>query len=460
MIKKIKTEQLRPGMFIHDLCCSWLEHSFVKGQLRVRNEKMVEKIIGLGIPEVYIETNGGLEIIGDLKKEEGRPETHSLFTRVAEDEPGALRHAFQEDGFDAAKKINESTREVVQKIIADTKSNRPDIRQVLQRHMDRETEGVEQNDSVPIQEEVVEAAKIKSEAKEVVHKIMENARLGRQIEMEEADHLVEKMIDSIFRNKDALNILLALKRVDNYTFMHSLSVCALAVSFCRSLFLNRNVIRQIGVGALLHDIGKVKVSSEILNKAGKLSDFEDAKFKEHVAHSCVVLSKASKITPVSLLVVAEHHEHYDGTGYPRGLHGDEISAYAQLVAIVNMYDVLTSKNGNRTLMEPTMAVGKLFEQGNILFDEALVKRFIRCIGIYPVGALVRLESGLLGVVVEHKSKELLNPTVKVVYDTNKELFVKPYDIDLSKSEGTAGGDQIVGYESPHKRGINPRKYVV
>jgi len=198
---------------------------------------------------------------------------------------------------------------------------------------------------------------------------------------------------------------------------------------------------------------------EVLNKPTKLTDEEFVEMKKHVVYSRQIVSQIEKIPQTSLLISAQHHERYDGTGYPEGLKGDEISKGGQMAAIVDVYDAITSDRCYRNGMEPVEGLRKLFEWSKFHFNAELVQKFIKCAGLYPVGTLIRLESGFLAVIVEPGQESLLHPIVRVVYDTKKKSFMTPRDIDLSRLTGKNDGDRVVGHESPRKWRIEPRKYL-
>jgi putative nucleotidyltransferase with HDIG domain len=404
MIKKVKVEQLRPGMFIHDLDCRWMEHPFLKSSFRIRNQKAIDKIVEHGIREAYIDSNRGDDVAHAPSEKEVR---HQLESELAE-------------------------------------------------AVDKETII---GNPVSRSEELEQAKEIQLEAKKVVCNVMEEVRLGKQIEQEKVEHVVSKMVDSIFRNKDALISLSLIKQKDEYTFMHSVSVCVLMISFCREMGFDQRLITNVGVGALLHDIGKMKIPQKILNKPGNLTGDEFKHMKQHVEFGCQILEESSWITPPGLCVVAEHHERYDGAGYPKGLRGEELSIYGQMASIVDVYDAMTSNRCYRKAVEPTEVLRKIFEWSKYLFKKEMVHRFIRCVGIYPVGTLVMLESGLLGVVVEPGATSLLRPVVRIVYDEKRRGLVKPYDVNLSCPEGHPRTDSIVDSEEPEKWGILPQIYL-
>ena len=303
-----------------------------------------------------------------------------------------------------------------------------EIQTKIDKVMDLDTKAIE---PVPIQEELVRAKEIKREARETIHNIMEDIRFGNQIKRDKVEHIVMKMVSSIFRNQNALISLGRIRTVDEYTYMHSMSVCILMISFGKHLRFDLNQLRDVGVGAMLHDIGKMRVPQEILHSKKPLSDEEYEKMKEHVEYGRILLEETPGISDTSVLVAAQHHERLDGSGYPTGLAGNDISKCAQIAAIVDVYDAMTSERCYNRGLPPTEALKKLFEWSERYFNRELVQQFIRCVGIYPVGSLVRLESGMIAIVLNNDDKSLLHPVVRVIYDTNKGKYTLPYDIDLS-----------------------------
>jgi putative nucleotidyltransferase with HDIG domain len=404
VIKKVKTGQLKPGMFVHDFNCGWLQHPFFSSSAKLKDGKMVEKILESGIKEVYIDTDKGVDIADAPIKQE------------------------------VDKNIQTEMRKVVKPETGD-------------------------RNPASVKEEIGKAQEIKREAKQTVQTIMEDIRLGKQLEIEKADHVVDKMVDSIFRNKDALTNLGRIKKVDEYTFYHSVSVSVLLISFAKHLGFDPQLIKTIGIGGLLHDIGKMKIPIEILNKPGKLSDDEFKQIKDHATHSRTILEEYPDIDELSVFIAAQHHERFDGTGYPDGLKGDQINEFGRMAAIVDVYDAITSDRCYHRGMLPSEALKKLFEWSEFHFDKTLVGHFIRCMGIYPVGTLVRLHSRQIGVVMDHGEKSLLKPIVRIIYDIIKKKHIAPYVVDLSQPNGGVE-DKIEGYEQPEKWGIKPEEYLL
>jgi len=400
-IKKIPVAQLRPGMYVHDVNCSWMDHPFASSHFPVKDEKRVGEIRALGVRELYIDTGKGLDVEDAATEEDIRWEIGASMAKIAS-----------------------------------------------------ETQAEPQR--VALAREMEHARKLHGEASRVVRGMLNDIRLGRQIEMDQVEPLVEQMVDSIFRNQDALLPLARLKEHDNYTFQHSVSVCALLVSFARGLGLERQIIKEIAIGGLLHDVGKAKVPDEILNKPAKLTEAEFTKMKSHVVQSIVILQNTPGISQIALDVAGQHHERYDGTGYPNKLRGEEISLYGRMGAIVDVYDAITSNRVYHKGMAPTTALGRLLEWSKYHFDPALVRAYVKSIGIYPTGSLVRLESGRLGVVREQHADKMLQPKVLVIYHGEKRYYLQPEEIDLAWS---GCQDRISGHEDYADWGIDPKRWI-
>ena len=286
--------------------------------------------------------------------------------------------------------------------------------------------------------------------------------------MEKVEPLVEKMVDSIFRHQDALIPLARLKTHDEYTFQHSVSVCALMVAFARGLKLSREVIKEIAIGALLHDVGKAKVPDDILNKPGKLTDGEFDKMKSHVVQSKIILHNTPGISEIALDVAAQHHERFDGTGYPNKLKGQEISFYGQMGAIVDVYDAITSNRVYHKGMAPTDALKKLLEWSKFHFNPELVQSFIRTIGIYPSGSLVRLESGRMskGPAVRATRAQIDREAYqrvlkKTLYNTPGLRIWQDSVVDVTTDDGRVTGvrtAQGLTFAAHHGGGARPRPW--
>ena len=405
MIKKIPVEKLKPGMFVHDFNCGWLDHPFLKNAVLIKNDSMIKKVIEVGIREVYIDASKGIDSgEAPLKEEED-------------------------------KKTAESVKRIVDEY--------PQVENL-----------------VPMMQEIEKATEIKEEAKKAITGVMEHLQAGKELEKEKIDHVVEEMVESVIRNKHALTSLSRVKKKDEYTYMHSVNVSILMISFCRTMKMSKSDIAVFGTGALLHDIGKMKVSQTLLNKPSKLTDDEFAQMKMHAIYSGEILTETGNFSQKAIDVASQHHERFDGTGYPKGLKGEKISQGGQMSSIVDVYDAITSDRCYHSGMDPSEALKKIFEWSKYHFDPKLVQYYIRSVGIYPVGTLVRLESDYLAVVMQPGEEDLTKPKVKIIYDVDRDWPVEPRVLDLAKpAVGVSTQDRIVSTESPLKWKINPLKYI-
>jgi len=277
--------------------------------------------------------------------------------------------------------------------------------------------------------------------------MFEEARMGKAVDTGAARQLVEDITDSVARNPDALISLARLKTADAYTYMHSVAVCAMMVALARQLGLGAEQTRLAGIAGLMHDLGKAAMPMDVLNKPGKLTEAEFAIIKTHPREGHRLLQSGNNVDPIVLDVCLHHHEKTDGSGYPDGLKGDDISLFAKMGAVCDVYDAITSNRPYKSGWDPAHSLRKMAEWANGHFDPKVFQAFVRSLGIYPVGSLVRMSSGRLGVVVEQKGKSLTTPMVKVFFSTNSNDRIVPEMIDLSQPSTR---EHIVSREDPSK----------
>lgn len=278
--------------------------------------------------------------------------------------------------------------------------------------------------------------------------------MGKALDANDALPLVEEISNSVMRNPGAVISLARLKKKDNYTYMHSVAVCALMVALARQLGMDETATRKAGLAGLLHDVGKLMIPDEILDKPGRLTDEEFAAIKSHPVEGHRMLLEGSGIDELALDVCLHHHEKVDGSGYPEGLSDQQISIYAKMGAVCDVYDAITSNRPYKNGWDPAESLRKMAEWSKGHFDPVVFQAFVKSVGIYPIGSLVRLESGRIGVVVDQTEKSLLAPKVKVFYSTKSKLRIPPEVLDLSTP---VVRDKIVAREDPEEwnfQGLN------
>lgn len=389
MLKKIASKQLLVGMYLQELDASWLEHSFWRNRFLLDDPKDIRRIIESGITEVWIDTAKGRDL----------PRDPALVTASnnAEEVPvaGAALQAAPAAEV-AAGAIRTGTAQ--------------------ESHA----------------KEIERAAKICAQGKVAVIAMFQDIRMGRTVSAEAAGELVDEISASVMRNHGALISLARLKTADDYTYMHSVAVCALMVALARQWGgIDEATTRELGMAGLLHDLGKALTPPEVLNKPGKLTDEEFILVKQHPSEGHRLLVDGGNVGKIPLDVVLHHHEKMEGTGYPHRLQGEEISLYARMGAVCDVYDAITSNRPYKTGWDPGQSIKKMVEWCPAHFDDKVFRAFVKSLGIYPIGSLVQLTSGRLAVVVEQTEKSLIVPKVRVFFSTNANCHIPPEMIDLS-----------------------------
>lgn len=390
MKKTIALDQLKVGMYVYDLDQYWATHPFAWQCFMVEDADTLATIRASAISELAIDPSQGADVDQQAKAEqvsEPQPEISTFVSRAI---------------------VKRSPRA-----------------------------------------EFERARELYTNASKLMQDMMRDIRLGKQIELEQCNPMVEGIVDSMFSAPSALLPLAQMKSRDEYTFQHSVSVAALAVAFGRVLDLPREEIKELALGGFLHDVGKAQVPGYILNKPGRLNDEEFSVMKTHASRTAGLLKNITGLSEIAYNAACQHHERYDGSGYPLKLMGEQISLHGQATAIVDVYDAITSIRVYHKGMPPTEALRKLFEWGNSHFNPRLVQAFIKGIGIYPAGSLVRMESDKLGIVREVSPDRLLQPVVQLIYDCKKMAAIKPELVDLAASD-----DKVKSHESFEQWGIS------
>ena len=406
--KRIPVHKLTVGMFAEELDRPWLDTPFFFHKKKIKRQEDIDEFIRYGIKTVLINTDKGLDC-----KEESILNQHE--------------RAHLGD---------------IPKVPQSPPPTPPD------------------SDPVALNEELPRAREIRNNVTNAVKNVFNDARMGKAIEINEVKAQVNTMVDSVFRNRDALLCLANLKDYDNYTFLHSVNVGILAVSFGRHLGLSKDQLENIGLGGLLHDIGKTQIPEDILNKPGKYTEEEYTIMKRHVTLGEEILSRHDHIPQEAALVTSQHHERLNGTGYPQHLYGDKISLFGQIASMADVYEAMTYDRVYRKATSCHTTLKKLYEWGDTLFSRSLMERFIQCIGIYPFGTFVELNNGHCGIVVSVNHDALLRPDVLILFDKDKKPQ-NPSLLELAK-ERDSGGDFLYSIQSeldPEVWGVDIDQYL-
>lgn len=283
------------------------------------------------------------------------------------------------------------------------------------------------------QDHLKKAARVRHKTHDYLRRTLEHVRLGEMVDTAEAQQLISELVEQVVEAPSAMVWMTQLRNRDEYTSIHSVNVCILALSFGRYLGLDKEMLNTVGMGALLHDIGKLCVPLEVLNKPGALTHEEFEIMKSHPAAGHTLLCEDPNVPVGSLEAVLYHHERGDGRGYPRGLSAEQIPFTARLVSIVDIYDAMCSDRVYHDGLPPQEALSRIYRLGGPALDRELVEAFIRCIGVYPIGALVELTTGEVAVIVGLNERQKLRPVVQLLLEADQRTPSERRLINLGSS---------------------------
>lgn len=383
MLKKIAISQLKAGMFVESVEGSWLRHSLWKTRFLINDGETLTRIRTCGASECWIDVSQGDDVSDGVA----------------------------------------SVKPAVEPASPPPPAHKPRARKSMA-------------------DELQNATTILKRSKEAMQALFAEARMGNAVDTSACGSLVNDIVQSVDRNGDALISLCRLKIADEYTYMHSVSVCALMASLGRQLGFEEAACRDAGMAGLLHDLGKAAMPHEIINKPGKLTDEEFIIVKSHPVKGYETLLASGVDNERVLDACRHHHERTDGKGYPDALAAEDISQIARMSAVCDVYDAITSERPYKAGWDPAESLARMASwQGH--FDQTVLQTFIKTIGIYPTGSLVRMASGKLGVIVAQNPKKLTAPKVKLFFSTRSGMPLQPILIDLGESHVR---DRIVARE--------------
>lgn len=363
MLKKVPVEQLQQGMYVHALCGSWLSHDFWRTSFLLDSAEVMQKLRASAVQEVWIDTARGKTAPALVEPTLNTP-APATTPDAAPPQPTTLA------------------------------------------------------------EELERAMALCAEANTAVMHMFSEARMGGAVDVNTANNLVTAINESVHRHPDAFLSVARLKTSDNYTYMHSVAVSGLMVALARSMRLSTEQVHQAGMAGLLHDMGKAHTRLEVLNKPGPLTDEEFMHMKQHPSEGYALLKTHVEDEHV-LDACLHHHERMDGKGYPHGLAGEQIHVLARMACICDVYDAITSDRPYKKGWSPAIALQRMTEWCDGHFDKVIFDAFIKTIGIYPLGSMVRLQSGFLGLVCAQSPKSLSTPYIVAFYHVPQQRMLRP-----------------------------------
>lgn len=288
---------------------------------------------------------------------------------------------------------------------------------------------------------------------EKMHATFTNVRLGNSLDVLTVKSTVQKMTSSILRNPDALKLMCVLQERDDSAVTHALHVCILTLAFAYYLGLKKDMIQQLGIGALLHDIGETRLPDGLFWKSEPFNEKEKKEVHKHTEYGVEIIKNVQGLHPLVLDIVRDHHERLNCSGFPHQAGGDEISYNAMLVSIVDVYDSVTMGYEGKPVISCTDALKSMYDWRNELFQGELIEHFIQCLGIYPIGSVVKLNSDEIGIIVTFDDCSRLAPRVMILLDKERKYYAIPRMLDLSQFRDN---DEKFVYEI--KQVVNPKDY--
>ncbi len=402
MLKKIPTDQATLGMFLQSMEGSWLSHPFWKTRFLLNDPADLASLKASGVPHIWIDVAKGKDV---LAEEAPQPVPPKAAAPDVAPPPAPAPAATPAPAPRAAP------------------------------------------ERVSLKDEMAQAAEVVNRSRRAVMSMFNEARLGRAVSQEQSAMVVDELAGSVWRNPSALISLARLKTRDDYTYMHSVAVSAMMIALGQQLGLSEAEQREAGLAGLLHDVGKMLMPLEVLNKPGSLTDDEFAIMKSHPGKGHAALEASGAFSSGVLDVVLHHHEKMDGSGYPKKLSGDQISLLARMGAVCDVYDAVTSTRPYKNAWDPAASLARMAQwKGH--FDPKIFQAFVVSLGIFPVGTLVKLKSQRLAVVIDQTPGKLTQPQVRVFFSLKSNMPVDLQTLDLS-----TGTDAIVGREDPDTWGF-------
>lgn len=434
---KVDTADLDLGMYVAQLDRSWLETPFLFQGFVVREASEIDQLRHY-CRHVYVDV-----VRSSLSAEEIEARIKSL------SEPALLKKA---PGQSARAKRPSLLRRVAEQAARVDPTGRLEERlSGLHRYKTK----------TRTRQEAPKAAQSYNQAVQIINTVLEQVRDGRAVDVEIVREAVSPMIDSVLRNPDAMSWFVTLQKQDDYTYHHSIASSVWAVVLGRHLGFDRRSLDKLAIGGMLLDVGKARISSDLLQKPDRLSPHEVDLLCQHVDFSLDMVQSSPGISRDILDMIASHHERHDGSGYPQGLAGADIPVYGRIAGIVDCYDAMVSTRPYAAARSGYDAIRELNKLAGSHFQRELVEQFVQALGMFPTGSLVELNTGEVGIVIEQNRVRRLRPKVMLLLDDAKQAITRNVTLDLRKVPGEAGDPKARWIDRGHEPGafgIDPKDY--
>lgn len=404
--KTIPVTMLTVDMYVSEMMAAEGKPLPKKKRGMIRDPRIIEKFIEIGIEQVTIDLSRGRDI-ETLKEAEAQ-------------QAEKLHH-------------NDEINESLERLRQHTASQRQDLK------LEWKT-----------------AREIFRSSVNIVHSTIQAVREGIHINPVYFCDAAKAISRSIMRNPDALTWLGKLRDQDNYLYEHSVNTAVLMGVFAQSQGMSLDQIELCIHGALMHDLGQGAHAQSLISREGPLNEEEFAEIRQHTDRGMELARKSGKQEEIVQQIITQHHERIDGSGYPRGLKGREIALVARMFSIVDTYDALTNNRYYKQAVPSSVAMRTLLELGGTQFDTNLVHQFIKCMGVYPTGSLVKLNNGILAVVIAQTPGFPLKPLVRTVFNSRNDCYLEPRMLNLSNHND---GEKIISYENPEQYGIDVNEFL-
>lgn len=406
MLKRIDVAEVQLGMYIHKLEGSWLKHPFWRTKFLLTDADLLADLRASEVEGVFIDVAKGADVRS--KASTVTPLRRPLVSPQAPSLAGAIERARRERQ-DAVTAVRKPVSNVVP---FDPRSTAP----------------------LGTAREVDNARNVLAKASRLLSAVFEQARLGKAISRGQVEPVIEDLFASVQRNPHAFNGLMRIRRENSSLYAHGLAVSALMIALGRQMALPEQGVKDAGMAGLLMDVGMGHLPIDVSTILDELSESEREIVHTHTTLGQEFLDMGGELPAEVTQVCLEHHERYDGSGYPRGLVGEDISLFARMAAICDVYDSMTSDRPHRPRTDPNAALA-IMRGLEGQFDDTLLDQFIESVGVYPIGSVVRLTTGRLALVVDQNVEDYTRPRVWAFYDVGSRRIIKPEDLDLTLCRG-------------------------